>query len=131
VILVSHDRELLRSLTTRVWMLHTHTSLDFAGSFGEWEQVSEARAHAAAIMLLKKFHSAVCTRGRKSDASKTKGRKTAVKRDARIRAADAEQTVLSLEAEIAKVSEALANPELYLTRDGAIQSGILGISWSV
>src|SRR5213083_83593 len=49
VILVSHDRELLRSLTTQVWVLHNKHVVDFAGSFSEWEQVSEARAQAAAV----------------------------------------------------------------------------------
>jgi ATP-binding cassette subfamily F protein 3 len=127
VILVSHDRELLRSLTTRVWVLHNKHIVDFAGSFSEWEEVSEARAHAAAVNAaeeesLRRMHEKQKIRRAQKQKEGTKKSQ----RDARIRAADAEQTVSSLEAEIAKVSEALANPELYLTRDGAIQSGNLG-----
>ena len=127
VMLVSHDRELLRALTTRIWVLHNHHIIDFAGSFAEWEEVSEARAQAAAVNAaeeesLRRMHE-------KQKIRRTQNQKEGSKksqRDARTRAADAEQTVLSLEAEIAKISDALANPELYLTRDGAIQSANLG-----
>src|SRR5262249_47848333 len=40
VILVSHDRELLRALTTRIWILHDRHITEFAGGFAEWEEVS-------------------------------------------------------------------------------------------
>jgi len=127
VILVSHDRELLRSLTTRVWVLHNKHIVDFAGSFSEWEEVSEARAQAAAVNAaeeesLRRMHEK--QKIRRSQKQKEGSKKS--QRDARTRAADAEQTVLSLEVEIAKISDALADPELYLTRDGAIQSTNLG-----
>src|SRR4029079_13316425 len=49
VILVSHDRELLRALTTRVWVLHERHITDFAGNFAEWETVSAEREHAASV----------------------------------------------------------------------------------
>src|SRR5437867_5221738 len=49
VILVSHDRALLRTLTTRIWILHERHMTEFAGGFGEWEEVSTERAHAAAV----------------------------------------------------------------------------------
>ena len=49
VILVSHDRALLRALTTRVWVLHEGRITDFPGSFEEWETASAERAHAAAV----------------------------------------------------------------------------------
>jgi ATP-binding cassette subfamily F protein 3 len=127
VILVSHDRELLRSLTTKVWVLHNRHIVDFAGSFSEWEEVSEARAQAAAVNAaeeesLRRMHEKQKIRR----AQKQKEGNKRSQRDDRIRAADAEQTVLSLEAEIAKISDALADPELYLTRDGAIRSANLG-----
>jgi len=127
VILVSHDRELLRSLTTRVWVLHNTHIVDFAGSFSEWEQVSEARAQAAAVNAseeesLRRMHEK--QKIRRTEKQKEGSKKS--QRDARTRAVDAEQTVLSLEAEIAKISDALADPELYLTRDGAIKSANLG-----
>src|SRR5437867_13362822 len=49
VILVSHDRELLRALTTRTWILHERHMTEFAGGFAEWEEVSTERAHAAEV----------------------------------------------------------------------------------
>src|SRR5205085_393872 len=49
VILVSHDRALLRALTTRIWILHERHITEFAGGFAEWEEVSTERAHAAAV----------------------------------------------------------------------------------
>jgi len=127
VILVSHDRELLRSLTTRVWVLHNTHIVDFAGSFSEWEQVSEARSQAAAVnaseeVSLRRMHEK--QKIRRTQKQKEGSKKA--QRDARLRAADAEKTVLSLESEVAKISDALADPELYLTSDGAIRSANLG-----
>ena len=127
VILVSHDRELLRSLTTRVWVLHNTHIVDFAGSFSEWEQASEARSQAAAVnaseeVSLRRMHEKQKIRR----AEKQKEGSKQAQREARLRAADAEKTVLSLESEIAKISDTLADPELYLTRDGAIRSANLG-----
>ena len=50
VSLVSHDRALLRALTTRVWVLHERHITDFDGSFAEWEVVSAERRHAASVV---------------------------------------------------------------------------------
>src|SRR5256714_14766254 len=47
VILVSHDRALLRALTTRIWILHERHMTEFAGGFAEGEEVSTDRAPAA------------------------------------------------------------------------------------
>jgi ATP-binding cassette subfamily F protein 3 len=49
VLLVSHDRALLRGLATRMWVLHEGRITDFDGSFAEWETVSAERTHAAAV----------------------------------------------------------------------------------
>ena len=49
VILVSHDRAMLRALATKVWVLHERHITEFDGSFAEWEVVSEERAHAASV----------------------------------------------------------------------------------
>ncbi len=43
VILVSHDRELLRALTTRLWVLHERRITEFTRRFlPEWEEVESA-----------------------------------------------------------------------------------------
>ena len=47
VILVSHDRALLRALTTRVWALHDGRIEEYPGRFEEWEIVQEERARVA------------------------------------------------------------------------------------
>jgi ATP-binding cassette subfamily F protein 3 len=127
VIVVSHDRELLRSLTTRIWVLHNKRILDFNGSFGEWEEVSEVRTHAAVVnaseeISLRRMHEKQKIRRVQSQQAGTKRSR----RNAQTRVADAEQAVSLLESEIARISEALSDPELYLTREGAIQSGGLG-----
>jgi ATP-binding cassette subfamily F protein 3 len=127
VIVVSHDRELLRSLTTRVWVLHNRRILDFNGSFDEWEEVSETRTHAAAVnaseeISLRRMHEKQKIRRIQDQKEGTRRSR----RDAQTRVVDVEKAVSSLESEIASVSEALSDPELYLTRDGAIQSGRLG-----
>ena len=49
VILVSHDRAMLRALANKVWVLHDRHITDFDGTFAEWEVASEERAHAAAV----------------------------------------------------------------------------------
>jgi ATP-binding cassette, subfamily F, member 3 len=43
VILVSHDRELLRSVTTRTWVLRDGRIVDFPGGFAEWEAAEADR----------------------------------------------------------------------------------------
>jgi len=44
VILVSHDRELLRGVTTRTWVLRGERITDYAGGFGEWETAEAERS---------------------------------------------------------------------------------------
>lgn len=46
VLLVSHDRAVLRGLATRVWELRGGTIHDFAGPFSEWEEVMGQRGAA-------------------------------------------------------------------------------------
>ena len=128
VIVVSHDRALLRSLTTRVWVLHNKRVLDFGGSFTEWETASEERAHAAAVnaseeVSLRRVQEKKKTRRAHNEREDSKRSS----RDARARAVETEETVSRLESKIAEISEALSDPELYLTRDGAKRSTALGI----
>src|SRR5439155_21551032 len=49
VLLVSHDRALLRALTTRVWVLDDCHITDFDANFAEWETASIERQHATAV----------------------------------------------------------------------------------
>ena len=128
VLLVSHDRELLRNLVGRVWVLHDRHITDFAGTFGEWETTSRERAHAAAVNAaeeesLRRVHEKQKTKRREQD----RGKERDTARNARRKAEDAEKRVAELEASIVAVTSRLADPELYMTDDGkkrAVKDGI-------
>jgi ATP-binding cassette subfamily F protein 3 len=122
VILVSHDRALLRALATRVWVLHEGTITEFDGSFGEWEAVSRERAHAARVRAaeeesLRRVQERKRTRAASAPAG---GDPRAGLRRARQQVTDAEARVAELESRVAKVSAELEDPSLY-TRDGGLK----------
>lgn len=119
VLLVSHDRELLRVLVDRVWVLHDRHVTDFQGTFGEWETVSRERAHAAAVNAaeeesLRRVHEKQKTKRRDDD----KGKQRDTVRHARKRAEESEKQVAELEKKIADVTSELADPELYTSEKG-------------
>ena len=127
VILVSHDRALLRTLTTRVWVLHERRITDFPGGFEEWETASSERAHAARVAAaedeaLRRVHERKQTRrsddGRKQQQS---GRRTAERRLAEVEAA-----VTQWEARVAGIKGRLEDPALYATPEGTLQAVTLG-----
>ncbi len=125
VILVSHDRALLRALTTRIWILHDGRMTEFAGGFAEWEEVSTERAHAAAVtaaeeQALRRVHE----RQRVAPSSKSDPRKEL--RRAQRELAEAEAAVADLEAQVAQVVAALEDPALYTRPDGAAAARTLG-----
>ncbi len=125
VILVSHDRELLRALTTRIWILHERHMTEFAGGFAEWEEVSTERAHAAAVsaaeeQALRRVHE----RQRVAPAPKRDPR--AELRRAQRELEEAEAAVAALESEVARVVAALEDPALYTRPDGAREAHALG-----
>ena len=125
VILVSHDRALLRALTTRIWILHERHMTEFAGGFAEWEEVSTERGHAAAVsaaeeQALRRVHE----HQRVAPPSKSDPRKEL--RVAQRELAEAEARVAELEAQVAKVVAALEDPALYTRPDGARTAHELG-----
>jgi ATP-binding cassette subfamily F protein 3 len=126
VILVSHDRALLRSLTTRLWILHDRHITEFAAGFSEWEELSGEREHAAAVeaaedQALRRVHE----RQRVAPASKPDPRKDL--RKAQRELEEAEAAVEKLEAEVARVVAALEDPALYTRPDGAGTARKLGV----
>ena len=127
VLLVSHDRALLRALCTRVWIVHETHVTDFAGSFAEWEEVSEERSHAARVRAeeeesLRRVHEKQETRRRES--GKDKEREST--RDARRKLEAAEALVERLEGEVATLRAQLEDPELYTTPAGNARAVVLG-----
>ena len=128
VILVSHDRELLRALTTRLWVLHGRRITEFAGGFAEWEEVSAERAHAASVkaaeeQALRELHERQRVARAKPEASDPR---QALRR-ARRELAEVESTVAELESRIASVVAALEDPALYTRPEGARTAHELGV----
>ena len=127
VLLVSHDRALLRALTTRLWVLHDQRVTEFDGSFGEWEVVSTEREHAAAVQAaedeaLRRVQER--RRTTRQDDAKRDGR--AAVREAQHRVAELELRVQSSETQIAELTSRLQDPELYTLSDGISQASRLG-----
>src|SRR5438093_1622045 len=125
VILVSHDRALLRALTTRIWILHERRMTEFAGSFAEWEEVSTERAHAAAVsaaeeQALRQVHE------HQRVAPKPKQDPRRELRRAQQGLEQAEARVTELEPQVARVVTALEDPALYTRPDGAATARTLG-----
>jgi ATP-binding cassette, subfamily F, member 3 len=128
VILVSHDRALLRALTTRVWVLHDRHVTDFDGGFGEWEVVSEERAHAARVQAeeeeaLRRVREKQRVQ-RRDDGDRD--RRDAVRRAAR----EVERTegeVATLERRVAELTGRLADPDLYTQPNGGEDAARFGV----
>jgi ATP-binding cassette, subfamily F, member 3 len=123
VILVSHDRAMLRALATKVWVLHERHITEFDGSFAEWEVVSEERAHAASVraseqVALRRVDEKKRTARRDERPASSDTRRQL--RQARESAERSERDVADLEQEVATLTAALEDPELY-TRPGGVQ----------
>jgi ATP-binding cassette subfamily F protein 3 len=130
VILVSHDRALLRALASKVWVLHERHMTEFDGSFAEWETVSEERAHAASVRAaeeeaLRRVDEKKRTARRKERAAPTDIRRQL--RRAQERAARAEQEVAELEQEVSRLTAILEDPELYTRPNGVQEANRLGV----
>ncbi len=127
VLLVSHDRALLRALTERTWVLHGTRITDFDGGFDEWEAVSAERQHAAAVAAaeeesLRKVRERKATR-RPEDERR---RQHSERRSAERAVADAERRVGEREQRVEALRARLEDPSLYLTSDAAAKAQRLG-----
>ena len=126
---MSHDRALLRALTTRAWILHDGRITDFPGGFAEWETVSAERAHAAGVAAaeaeaLRRVKERKQTRS--PDAGARRGEES-VRRSAEREVEAAEAEVAECESEVAALRAQLEDPDLYLTTEGATRAGAIGI----
>jgi ATP-binding cassette subfamily F protein 3 len=127
VILVSHDRALLRSLATRVWVLHEGRVIDFDGTFVEWETRSAEREHAAAVSAAEEEGLRRVREKQKLRRTEEKGRDERRKHRAVLEALSvAEAEVGRLEAEVARIAGALEDPTRYATIEGTRAAGALG-----
>jgi ATP-binding cassette subfamily F protein 3 len=127
VLLVSHDRALLRALTTRVWVLHEQRIIDFDGGFDEWEVAAVERLHAARV---KAAESEARHRVHERQAVERPHRpdkdRRAAARKARERQAAAEARVSELEKEVDRLTTTLEDPALYTTLEGTQRAGLFG-----
>jgi ATP-binding cassette subfamily F protein 3 len=127
VLLVSHDRALLRGLATRLWVLHEERITDFDGSFAEWETVSAERAHAAAVAAQEEGQRRLLAekqRTRKSQAADQGDH--ADRRAARRRLEQSEARVAQLELQVGQLTAELERPDLYTTPEGGKRAASLG-----
>jgi len=131
VLLVSHDRELLRSLTTKLWVLHDRHITEFTGGFAEWETVSAERAHAATVRAaeetaLRKVHERKRVAPR--EANQPPSSKDARRRQRETQRAldELESSIAALESRTTEVTAALEDPALYTRSGGVEEAGRLG-----
>ena len=129
VILVSHDRAMLRALASKVWVLHERHITEFDGSFAEWEVVSDERAHAASVraseeVALRRVDEKKRTARREERLSGNDPRKA--HKQARERTDAAEREVAQLENEVSRLTKTLDDPELYTRANGVEQAHRLG-----
>jgi ATP-binding cassette subfamily F protein 3 len=127
VLLVSHDRALLRGLTTRVWILHDGNITDFPGSFEEWETASRERDHAASVAAAE-AGSLRKVKERKQMRRPDDGReqKRSARREAERAVVEAEAAVSQAELQVAALRSKLEDPHLYLTPQGVRRAVQLG-----
>jgi ATP-binding cassette, subfamily F, member 3 len=110
VLLVSHDRELLRKLVTRVWELRDTELRTFDGDFEEWEEHQAMAARRDATADAKRKASAKESAKRSTrDASATQ----ANARDMRRAVVRAEEKVESLEARERELARALSDQAVW------------------
>jgi len=127
VLLVSHDRALLRALVTRVWVLHERRMTDFPGTFAEWETVSAERMHAARVAAneeeaLRRVRERKHVRATADPRKEQQQSARAVRRE--LEAAEAE--VASCEERVGAITRQLEDPGLYQREGGAEKAVRLG-----
>jgi ATP-binding cassette subfamily F protein 3 len=128
VILVSHDRAMLRALANRVWVLHDTHITTFDGTFAEWEVASAEREHAAAVRAaereaLRRVEEKKRTARRETTGAPDMRRQL---REARARTERIEQEVAALEQQVETLTRTLEDPGLYTKPGGVEEAHQLG-----
>lgn len=129
VLLVSHDRELLRGIGDRVWALEGGEIEDFQGSFAEWEAVREERdrtardlreAAVAARKAAKRKAGTGTGTGTARESTASRLRRSS--RDALREVERAEGEVAVCEERVSRLEGMLEDPGLYSTAEGTRRS---------
>lgn len=125
VLLVSHDRALLRGIVDGVWVLHEQKITEFDGSFAEWEAVSEERRRAAEVAAseaeaLRRVHEKQKLQRRESSRAgggdRDDGRKE-LRRVSR-QLEELEGRIATLESGVGGLTALLNDPSIYATPEG-------------
>jgi ATP-binding cassette subfamily F protein 3 len=130
VLLVSHDRALLRELTTRVWAFEGSRLLDFPGPFVDWERkVSEAGEKQAAAELRAQQEDREVSKARNRKAADVRREQAGPLRAAKRKLDAAEREVHAAEERIAVLESALSDEGLYDgSPESAREAGLLNIA---
>ena len=128
ILLVSHDRELLRTVSTRVWSLRNRRIQTYDGNFAEWEEVEPAAVSELPTTITRP----VATKRDQKDAKDTRhtipvssrrdGERAAKRASAVVQSA--EQAVGTLESRIAALTATLSDPTLYEAASKTRASGL-------
>jgi len=126
VLLVSHDRALLRGLCSRVWGIEQGRMVDFDGSFEEWEAARAERRRVATEAARGREQERKAREKKEREAaprpeSDRKARQNAVRTATRA-VAQAERLVQELEARQAELTTLLADTGLYGTPEGSARA---------
>jgi ATP-binding cassette subfamily F protein 3 len=114
VLIVSHDRALLRELSTRVWEYSGDRIVDFGGTFVEWEQMKkESALKKRAADALASDDKRVRERAQAKVNAATQADEQATRKAKKKAVAEAERAVQETERKIANLKEQLADPTLY------------------
>ena len=140
VLIVSHDRAVLRGVATQVWEIRNGRLLQFDDSFLAWEELKAekaraaktdrnapkptVRATAAAAGPAPKQKTAASPPAAVSKANASEQRR--ITRQAEKRLADAELRVSTLEERVAALTSKLDDPTLYDTPAGVGRAATLG-----
>ena len=120
VLLVSHDRALLRSLTTRIWALENGQIEDFPGDYDSWVEAKSAKRREAGARAAAQNHAKTSAKA-KADPPSGPRPLTAARRAVEA----AEANVAKWEATVAALTTDLEDRTLYNTGDGAKRAGEL------
>jgi len=114
VLLVSHDRALLRELATRVWSFHDGVLEDFPGPFVDWEKkTAEKEEGRLKDRIEAERRSRAETKAQNRRKARSLQDQRAPLREARRALAREEEWVEKREREVADAEQALADPGLY------------------
>jgi ATP-binding cassette subfamily F protein 3 len=111
VLLVSHDRAILRELATRVWWFDGDRVHDYPGTFAEWEAMRAERRRGADRAA--KAAADAPPRGAKASPRRADAEDRGARRVARESAAAAERVAQEAEARVAALTAALEDTALY------------------